>query len=140
MIISEIVSGLAKPMFGLIDDLFTSDEERDKAKLKFLKMEQDGKLAQTAQDLSIILSDSKSKDPWTSRSRPSFNYVMYFLILCSVPMGILSAFHPETAAQIAQGMKMWLGAIPEPLWDAFWICFTGYTIGRTVEKTKGVAK
>jgi len=138
--ITQIVAGVAGPLFKLVDNLFTSDEERDKAKLAIMKMEKDGKLKEVAQEMSIMLAEANSKDKWTSRSRPSFNYVMYFLIVCSVPVGILSAFHPEIAERIADGMKMWLAAIPPELWNAFWICFTGYTAGRTYEKAKGVAK
>ena len=138
--ISQIVSGIAAPLFTLVDSLFTSDDERAKAKVQLIKMQQEGKLKEVEQQMSLLVSDSKSKDPYTSRARPSFLYVMYFLFSFSVPVGILSIFHPAAAAQLAAGMKAWLAAIPEPLWDAFWICFTGYTAGRTVEKVKGVTK
>lgn len=138
--IAQIAAGLAGPAFKLIDKLFTSDEERDQKKIEFLKMQQDGELKEMEQSMSLLLSDSKSKDSYTSRARPSYLYVMYFLFSCAVPVGVLSIFHPEAATQLAVGMGAWLGAIPEPMWDAFWICFTGYTGARTYEKTKGVAK
>jgi len=138
--VSDVVSGIAKPLFSLIDNLFTSDEERAKAKLQLLKMEQDGKLETVKQQMSLLISDSQSRDKWTSRARPSFLYVMYFLFAFSVPVGILSIFQPEAAKALADGMGAWLNHIPEELWNAFWICFTGYTAGRTYEKAKGVAK
>ena len=138
--ISQIASGIAGPLFKLVDNLFTSDEERDKAKLQLLKMEQQGKLDSVKQEMSVLLAEANSKDPWTSRARPSFLYVMYSLILCAVPMGVLSIFNPEAANSISNGMGAWLKAIPEELWNAFWICFTGYTAGRTYEKAKGVSK
>ena len=138
--VSDLASGIVKPLFSLIDNLFTSDDERATAKLKLLRMEQAGELETVKQQMSLLISDSQSKDKWTSRARPSFLYVMYFLFASAVPVGILSIFNPEAATQLANGMGAWLNHIPEELWNAFWICFTGYTAGRTYEKAKGVAK
>ena len=58
--------------------------------------------------LSAIISDSKSSDPWTSRARPSFLYVVYTLILSAIPMGVVSAVSPLTAHEIILGFKDWL--------------------------------
>jgi len=140
MIVSEVVSGMAGPLFKLVDDLFTSDDERAKAKLALVKMQQDGRLAERAQEMSVVLSDSQSKDPWTSRARPSFLYVFYILLLWAIPTGVLAIFNPEAADAMGLGFKAWLDGIPEEAWTAFWICFTGYTGARTYEKHKGVAK
>ena len=38
------------------------------------------------------------------------------------------------------GTEVSLDAIPEEMWTAFWICFTGYTGARTFEKHKGVTR
>lgn len=140
MIISEVVSGLAGPLFGLVDSLFTSDEERAQAKLKLVQMEQDGKLNEMKIQLSAILAEANSKDPWTSRARPTFLYVIYLMVLMSIPMGFLGYFHPDMAKAVAEGMDFWLKAIPESLWTLFGVGYLGYTGGRTWEKTKGVAK
>lgn len=138
--ISQVVSGMAGPLFELVDNLFTSDEERDKAKLEFIKMQQDGRFKEVEQKMSVLLAEAQSKDPWTSRARPSFLYVFYILLLMGIPMGILSFFNPEAATAMGAGFKAWLDAIPEEAWTAFWICFSGYTGARTFEKHKGVAK
>ena len=45
MPVPALIGSLAGPLFGLVDDLFTSDEEREAAKLKLLEMEQKGELA-----------------------------------------------------------------------------------------------
>jgi len=140
MIISEVVSGMAGPLFKLVDNLFTSDEERAKAKLKIIEMEQEGKLSEMRTQLSAILAEANSKDPWTSRARPTFMYVIYIMILISIPMGFLGYFHPDLAKAVAEGMDYWLKAIPESLWTLFGVGYLGYTGGRTWEKTKGVAK
>ena len=134
--ISQVVAGVAGPLFALVDNLFTSDEERDKAKLQLLKMQQDGRLKEVELQMSASISESKSVDPWTSRARPSFLYVMYALILFSVPMGFLSAYNPEMSAQVSGGFKAWLHAIPEPLWYLFGTGYLGYTGARTYDKYK----
>ena len=138
--IAQVVAGLAGPAFALIDQLFTSDEERDQKKVEFLKLQQEGKLKAVEQKMSVLLAEAQSKDPWTSRARPSFLYVFYILLLMGIPMGFLAYFNPEAATAVAAGFKAWLSAIPEEAWTAFWVCFTGYTAGRTYEKGKGVAK
>jgi len=134
--ISEVMTGIASPLFTLIDNLFTSDEERDKAKLQIMKMQQQGKLKEVELQMSAILSESQSKDPWTSRARPSFLYVMYALMLFAVPMGFLSAFEPEMSTRVSEGFKAWLGAIPEPMWYLFGTGYLGYTGARTYDKHK----
>ena len=77
--IASVVTGVAKPLFDLIDNLFTSDEEREKAKLALMTQAGQQKLAETAQQMSAILAEANSTDPWTSRARPAFLYVMYLL-------------------------------------------------------------
>ncbi|HWI11071.1 MAG TPA: 3TM-type holin, partial [Burkholderiaceae bacterium] len=89
--------------------------------------------------MSAILAEANSADPWTSRARPSFLYVVYILLLFGLPMGLLSAFWPDQATQIALGFKAWLNAIPDSLYLLFGTVMTGYGISRTVEKVKGVA-
>lgn len=140
MIPPSVVSGVAGPLFKLVDSLFTSDEEREKAKRQLIKMEMDGKLKAVQQEMSVLLAEAQSKDPWTSRARPSFLYVFYILLLFSIPMGFLSLFSPVAAKEVSAGFHLWLEAIPEEAWTAFWICFSGYTGARTYEKHKGVAK
>lgn len=134
--ISQIVAGVAGPLFDLVDNLFTSDEERDKAKLQLLKMQQDGKLKEVELQMSAILVEGDSEDPWTSRARPAFLYVMYLLMLFAVPMGFLSAYDPEMSARVSEGFKAWLGGIPEPMWYLFGTGYLGYTGARTYDKHK----
>ena len=119
---------------GLIDSLFTSDEERAEAKFKLAALQQQGKLKEMEVAMSAIVSESKSKDPWTSRARPSFLYIIYIMILVSIPMGILSAFQPEIAARIATGMQLWLAAVPDSLWTLFGAGYLGYASTRTYDK------
>ena len=89
--------------------------------------------------MAVMLAESQSADPWTSRARPSFLYAVYVLLLAGLPMGILSAFRPDLAVAVAAGFKAWLTAIPDSLYLLFGTVMTGYGIQRTVEKVKGAA-
>lgn len=121
----------------LIDRWFPSQEEKDKATLDLLKMQQSGELTELTERMKAIVTEASSADPWTSRARPSFMYVMYIMILASIPMGILSAFNPSMAVAIAQGMKAWLAAIPSEFVQLFGVGYIGYAAARTVDKIKG---
>lgn len=87
--------------------------------------------------MSAIIAEAQSADPWTSRARPSFLYMMYALFLWAIPMGILSAFKPETASSIASGMNAYLNGLPEPLYALFGTGYLGYTAARQWGKAKG---
>ena len=115
----------------IIDKIWQDPAQRDQAKLELLKMQQSGELDAVKVQMSAILAEAQSSDPWTSRARPSFLYVMYIMILAAIPMGILSAFNPDLAVKIADGLKAWLAAIPEALWAVFGIGYTGYTVARS---------
>ena len=52
--ISQIAATLAAPLSNLIDDLFTSDEERAAAKFKLLELQQKGELDKIGQQLSLL--------------------------------------------------------------------------------------
>lgn len=124
----------------VIDKIFPDASERDRAKLELLKADQDGRLAEMQTQLSVILAEAQSSDPWTSRARPSFLYVVYLLILASIPMGFMYAYSPEVAANVVTGMGEWLKAIPADIIDLFQWVMLGYVGGRSLEKIKGAAK
>lgn len=142
---NPIIPALAGPLFDLgrtiIDRVFPDKEkqaaERAQAELTLWQVQHEGKLAETAQQMSAILAEAQSPDPWTSRARPSFMYVMYLMILMAIPMGFLSAFRPEIAEAVANGMRQWLAAIPEELYTLFGVGYLGYTGARMWEKRVG---
>ena len=135
-----IGGGLLKLGGSLIDRLFPDEEEKAKALLELRKLEQSGQLEELKIQMSAILAEAQSSDPWTSRARPSFLWVMYILILASIPMGVLSYFRPEAAVGIAEGMKHWLDAIPDDLWMVFGVGYLGYTGARSFERSRGPKK
>ena len=120
------------------DKFFVDAKDKEAFKLKALELQQQGKFKEIEVQLSAILAEAKSKDPWTSRARPSFLYVMYIMILAAIPMGVLSVFQPSMAVQIAKGMQAWLQAIPDSLWTVFGVGYLGYTGARSFIDKRGV--
>lgn len=124
----------------LIDKLFPDPEQRAKAQLELLKLQQTGELDEVKVQLSAIIAEAQSPDPWTSRARPSFLYVVYILLLWSIPMGVLAIFRPDAAVTFTAGFKGWMSAIPESILILFGTVMTGYAFGRSWEKVRGAAK
>lgn len=124
----------------LIDKLIPDPAAKAKAQLELIEMQQRGELEELKTRMSAILAEAQSTDPWTSRARPSFLYVVYLLILFAIPMGFLSAISPETAQAVAHGFGDWLKAIPDSVVDLFQWVMLGYVGGRSWEKIKGATK
>ncbi len=122
----------------LIDNLFESEKEKAEAKAKLMHLEQQGKLQTTQAQLSAIIFEAKSADKWTSRARPAFMYVVYIMILASIPMGVLFAINPQGAQALIQGAQLWLAAIPEAMWTLFGVGYLGYAGARSFDKSKAL--
>lgn len=135
-----VVEGVAAPLFGLIDNLFTSDEERAEAKRKLIEMEQRGDLDGMKIQLSAILAEANSKDPWTSRARPTFLYLIYTIILLCVAGAIIGIWWPDHVATAASNLTNLLMAIPESLWWLFGAGYLGYTSARSFDKWRGAGR
>lgn len=127
-------------IIDIVGGLFPSEEKKNEAKLKLLQAEQQGNLDEVKVQISAILAEANSADPWTSRARPSFLYVMYITILFGLPMGIASIFDPEIPKQIASGFGAWLNAIPDALYGLFGAGYLGYTGFRSWDKRNGLTK
>lgn len=134
------ISGIFGIGGKLIEKLFPDPEQKAKAQLELLRMQQSGELDEMKVTLSAIIAEAQSADPWTSRARPSFLYVVYVLLLWSIPMGVLSVFRPEAAAAFTVGFKAWMSSIPDSILTLFGTVMTGYVLGRSWEKVKGVAR
>ncbi|MBW8753169.1 MAG: holin family protein [Sphingomonadales bacterium] len=135
-----IFDSLLGPLTSIIDKIIPDKAARDQAKLELLKLQgsQEMELVQTR--LSAIVAEANSPDPWTSRARPSFLYVMYAIILWALPMGVIGAFSPRTAAAIAGGMTAYLNGLPEPLYALFGTGYLGYSAMRQWGKVAGSDK
>ena len=95
-----LIESLIGPLASIIDKVIPDKDARARAKLELLALEGTQELKQIEARLSAIVAEAQSSDPWTSRARPSFLYVMYALILFSMPMGVIAAFDPITARAI----------------------------------------
>ncbi|WP_324742580.1 holin family protein [Tsuneonella sp. CC-YZS046] len=133
-----LLEALIGPLAAIIDKIIPDKTARDQAKLELIKLQGTRELELVQARLSAIVAEAGSRDPWTSRARPSFLYVMYAIILWAIPMGILAAFRPQTATNIAIGMNAYLNGLPEPLYALFGTGYLGYTAARQWGKTKGV--
>jgi len=125
---------IVAPLFALIDKIIPDPEAREQAKLRLMQSEGQQALQEMQASLSAILAEAQSADPWTSRARPSFLYVIYALILAALPMGVVYAYDGATAKAITTGFHDWLVAIPEPLVQLFGMGYLGYTGARSFEK------
>lgn len=132
-----LLDALLGPLTTLIDKLIPDPRAKAEAKLKLLELQQVGELDLLRTQLSAIVAEAQSADPWTSRARPSFLYVMYALLLFSIPMGLVAAWDDAVARRIIAGMTGYLQAIPEPLYVLFGTGYLGYTAARQWGKARG---
>jgi hypothetical protein len=135
-----LLDALIGPVTSIIDKVIPDPKQRDEAKLELLKLQGSQELDTLNAELSAIVAEANSKDPWTSRARPSFLYVMYVLLLWALPMGVLAAFRPDMAKDIAGGMNSYLNGLPDSLYGLFGTGYLGYTAARQWGKVKGVEK
>ncbi|MDX3908597.1 MAG: holin family protein [Sphingobium sp.] len=133
-----LLQGVIGPVAQIIDKVIPDPEARDRAKLELLRLEASREAGNMQAQLSAILAEAQAADPWTSRARPAFLYVMYALLLWAIPMGLISGVRPELAEAIARGMTAYLNGLPEPLYALFGTGYLGYTAARTWGKVKGV--
>lgn len=134
------IKGAEDLLNNAMDKIWPDPKDEAAAKVELMKANTASIIAQLDAQNRAANAEAASSDPWTSRARPSFLYVMYLLILAALPMGFVAAFNPAMAMSVAEGMQAWLKAIPTELWQVFGLCFSVYGVSRTVEKVKGVAK
>ena len=135
-----ILDAVIGPIAGLLDRIIPDPRARDEAKLALLKLQGDNDLIAIDKQMQAIVVEAQAADPWTSRARPSFLYVMYALVLWAIPMGLISSVNPAMALAIGTGMTAYLRGIPDELYTLFGTGYLGYTAARTWGKVKGVEK
>jgi hypothetical protein len=88
-------------------------------------------------DDQALLSETTSNDDYVRRARPSFLYLMYGMIALSLPIGLIAAISPATAAAITTAMRAYLTSLPDPLYALFGTGYLGYTAARQWGKIAG---
>ena len=132
----SILTSILPLVSDVLDKVVPDPKAREAAKLKLIQEAQAGKLKEVENQLSVIVAEAQSKDPWTSRARPTFLYVVYLLILVSIPMALVHAFNPELSLRLIEGFHGWLSAIPESIVTLFGVGYLGYTGARSYDKYK----
>jgi hypothetical protein len=134
------LDAIIAPVSKLLDKIIPDPEARDRAKLELIRLQGDQEMQTIGAQMEAIVAEAQSPDPWTSRARPSFLYVMYTLILWAIPMGLIAAADPKLALNIGGGMTSYLRGLPDELYTLFGTGYLGYTAARTWGKVKGVEK
>ena len=124
---------LTTPVAALLDRVIIDPQAREAARRALAEPA----IAPDLDRLAALLVEARAGDRWTSRARPSFLYVMYALLLWSIPLGLISAIRPAMAHAIAEGMGGYLAALPEPLYALFGTGYLGYTVARQWGKATG---
>ena len=135
-----LIEGVIGPIAGLIDKIIPDPRARDEAKLKLLELQGSQEMEAMKTQLSAIVAEAQSSDPWTSRARPTFLYVIYGVILLSVIGSIIGIWWPAEVFQAAENLSRLLNAVPESLWWLFGAGYLGYTSARSFDKWRGAPR
>ena len=132
--IAETIAGV----FGkVLDKAFPDPIQKAQVAAELERLKQDGAFRELEIAIGAIKAEAASSDPWTSRARPSFLYVFYFILLGLVILApILGIFQPAGMQQFFINVRLGFEAIPEALWWTFSAGYLGYTTARTYEKGK----
>lgn len=139
MIPGIIAGGLFDIAKSLIDKLIPDPSANAAAQLELMRLDQNGQLQQLQLQMSAILAEAQSADPWTSRARPMFMYVFY-AIMCLMAIGgpLIGIWYPAQMNQFFINVAQGFAAIPEALWWTFSAGYLGYTGAKTFEKSRGI--
>lgn len=125
---------------NIINKVFPNPADQVEAQRKLLELQQSGELQAAQIQMSAILAEAQSSDPWTSRARPAFLYLFYVIMLTTVVIApIIGIFFPTQMDQFFLNVSKGFIAIPGEVWAAFTTGYLGYGALRTVEKAKGIA-
>jgi hypothetical protein len=138
-ILAALIPGVLDAASRVLDRIIPDPEAREKAKLALLQADGQQALAEMQVSLSAILAEAQSVDPWTSRARPTFLYVVYMVILLCVAGSIIGIWWPGEVFQASQNLSRLLNAVPESLWWLFGAGYLGYTGARSFDKWKSGA-
>jgi hypothetical protein len=136
--IGEAIAGI----FGkVLDKVIPDPAQKAQAAIEMERLKQSGEFKELDSAMQAILAEANSQDPWTSRARPSFMYVFYFILLALVIAApIIGVFKPAEMKAFFENVKFGFEAVPEALWWTFSAGYLGYTTARTYEKKVGAAK
>ncbi len=140
-LISSGIDSIVGSVGTVLDNLFTSDDEKEKNNIALTQITLAAAQAEKelAADLEkAYLEDAKdmrrqlkvelqSQDSYVRRARPTFNYIFYTVLIFNY------IFLP--IYQMISGVTVEPVQLPTELWTVFGVGFIGYGYLRTVEKT-----
>lgn len=125
---------IASGLFGLIDKLFTSDDERMAAKLKVLELEKSGELAQIgvnmkeAEHTSLFVAGWRPFIGWVCGLSFAWTFLIYpMLTFAVIALGVPVPLHLIPALDLSTMMPVLMGML-------------GLGAMRSWEKNQGVAR
>ena len=131
--IDDAIGGVTTLLNTAIDKIWPNPEDKAKAEAITIMTAANAAVEQLKASQAVMLAEEQSQDKWTSRARPAFLYVIYILILASIPFAILFAFKPLIAAAVVQGFGQWLAAIPDSYLQLFGVGYLGYSANKSWE-------
>ena len=139
-VVAALIPGILDLGGKLIERIFPDPEEAAKAKIELLKLQQEGALAQMAQDTQLALGqieinkiEAASEDKFKSRWRPAIGWVcvagVAYNVVLQPLLAWLSLGSDIPVPPIANGelLMFLLGTV------------LGVAVPRTVEKIRGTA-
>ena len=93
-----LLDSLIGPLASIIDKIIPDKEARAKAKLELIKLEGTQEMQLIEARLQAIVAEAQSKDPWTSRARPSLLYDV-----CVDPVQRAHGYHCRVQSCRCQG-------------------------------------
>lgn len=134
-----LLTGIFDVGTKLIDRLFPNQADKDKAKLEFLKLQQDGELKVLESEVQLALgqiavnkAEAESTDPFRAGWRPFIGWV------CGMGLAFQFVVRPLANWTIAiQGSTTFLPGLELETLMTLLFGMLGLGAYRTVEKTKG---
>ncbi len=133
-----LIADTIAAVFGkVLDKAFPDPIQKAQVAAELERLKQDGAFRELEIAIGAIKAEAGSSDPWTSRARPSFLYVFYFILLGLVILApAIGIMRPDAMREFFLNVKLGFEAIPEALWWTFSAGYLGYTTARTYEKGK----
>jgi hypothetical protein len=127
----------------ILDKIFPDDADKAlkiEARARLVEAELSGEFRELDARMNAIVMEAQSKHMFVALARPAFLYVVYIMILASIPMGIFFGINPEGAKLFIEGYQLWLAAIPGEMWALFGAGYLGYVKSREKDKARLIGK
>jgi len=131
------IGSTLKGVFGLVDDMHTSTEEKEQMKIKlqelFNQHERDVMAnynKEMASVKDVIVAELNQDDKYTKRARPTVLYL--FIVIVSLNYCLFPFINHFLHAK-----NLPIISLPAEAWQMFQWIFGVYGVGRSVEKMSG---